>query len=118
MKSTFAATSGFTALAGGWLAMMELILKHNGYEGRIGMDLLMALQGIAALLASKASKRPPLIRSVFLVSAIALGYIGMSALTVISRRAHFEGFVVVIGIAIIVQAIVTTLVMLRPRSLL
>ena len=118
MKSLFVLVSGFTALAGAWLAIMECLLKHSGYQGRMTIGLLIALQGTAAALVCKSSNPPATtLRAILLVSAGGLAYVGVSALVRLVQQPHFEGFVLLIGAGIIVQAVLTTLAMLRPRWL-
>ena len=118
LKSSFALSSAFTAIAGAWLAIMETLLRHSGYQGRITVDLLIALQGIIAVLACRALHPAVALRSVLLVSAVGLAYVGTAALVRLVHASHFEGFVILIGIAIILQAGLTAAVMLRPRLLL
>lgn len=118
VKSAFLVMCAFTVIAGAWLAIMESVLKHSGYQSRMAVDLLIGLQGIAAAMACKAFSQSPVFHSLLLLSAIGLAYIGVAALVRLVQQPHFEGFVLVIGIGIIVQAILTTVVTLRPRLLL
>ena len=117
-KSLFIVLSGLIAVAGAWLASMEMLLKHSGYQGRTMTDVLIALQGVIAALACRDSNPSAALRLLLLVSALGLAYVGVAALIHLFQQPHFEGFVLVIGIAIILQAGLTAAVMLRPRLLL
>src|SRR5207248_5618657 len=90
----------FTGAAGVWLAVMENILKHAGYPERTVIAVAIVVQGVATLLV-------PVIyvRSIFRVfvstGAIALAFFGAYSVQRILAAQSFEGFVLLIGFALI-----------------
>ena len=85
---------------------MENLLRHAGYPGRIAIDAGIGLQSALTLLWLL---RPTgvAVRSLVILGAAALTFVGASALLKLSQTAHFEGYVVVIGAALLVQAALT-----------
>ncbi len=115
MKAALTWTSVFTAAAGVWLGLMENILKHAGYGGRTTIAACIAIQGLATLLLLLLDGRL-LFRTLVLAGAIAIAILGAAAIKRILDAPHFEGFVLIIGFALIVQCLLTLAVVL-PRSL-
>ena len=97
---------GFVVAAGAWLAVMENVLKHDGYGGRIVMDVCIAAQGALTLLFLLFQGRA-LFRRIVLVCAAAVMLLGISAIVRLSQSQHFEGFSLVIGTALIVEGALT-----------
>ena len=114
MKLALTSMSIFTAAAGAWLAFMEQILKHSGYGGRTVVGVCIAIEGIATVLLLMFDGRP-VYRNLILAAAIAVGSGGASAVWRILGAPHFEGFVLIIGSALILQAVLTIVVLLSPR---
>ncbi len=105
----------FVLAAGTWLGVMEYILKHDGYAGRSAIAACITIQGLATLLFLLWHGRT-VFRSVVLTGAIAVALLGASAVMRISRAPHFEGFVLLIGLALILQGALTMAVLLPKRS--
>jgi hypothetical protein len=97
---------GFVAAAGAWLAVMENVLKHEGYAGRTVMDVCIAAQAALTLLFLLVHGRT-FFRRIVLVCAAAVMLLGISAIVRLSQSQHFEGFVLVIGTALIVEGALT-----------
>lgn len=114
MKSLLILMSLFTIAAGAWLAVMENVLKHEGYPGRTMIDLLIAAQGVATLSAILFRAGSPL-RILVILGAVALACVGISAVSNVLRASHFEGYVLVIGSALVIQGILTITAFVRPR---
>ncbi len=101
-----AAVCGFTALAGAWLCVMESVLKHNGYEMRALLDLAFVAQSLLTL-AFVFGLLGGAWRWIATAGAALVAYAGASAIVGNFQRAHFEGFVMVIGAALVVQGLLT-----------
>jgi hypothetical protein len=101
----------FTILAGTWLGIMENILKHDGYEGRSVIAACIVLQGLATLLLFRLGGSV-VFRVAVLSGTVGIVWLGISAIRNLAHTQHFEGFVFVIGLALIVQGALTLLTML------
>lgn len=112
MKAALTCISVFTAAAGVWLALMEHILKHAGYGERTVIATCIATQGLATLLLLLLDGRF-VFRAVVLMGAVGVALLGASAIKRILDAPHFEGFVLLIGSALIVQGVLTLLFVLR-----
>lgn len=106
--------SVFLFAAGIWLAFMENMLKHAGYPERMLMAAIIAIQGAATLLLPLLGGRL-LFRALIATGATGLAVFGASAIHGILKAPHFEGFVLLIGFALVVQGLLTLVVVLRPR---
>jgi hypothetical protein len=102
---------GFTA--GCWLAIMEAVLRHPGYLGRIGVDACIVLISLATILSQLFDLGFRSERWLW-VGAIALIGIGTRAFVHNARASHFEGFVVLISIAIVLQGLLIPASLGRP----
>ena len=106
--------SGFTMICMFWLASMEMKLRHPGFGTRMAMDLCFAVTCLAAFLVRRLAA--PRNRSE--ASLRAGGFLMMifGALTFLenARSAHFEGFVFVISLVLVLQG--TLMVLTLGRS--
>jgi hypothetical protein len=93
---------------------MENALKHAGYEARTAIAVCIAVQGLATLLVLLRNGRLA-IRALVLMGALAVAILGASAIQRILAASHFEGFVLLIGSALIVQGVLTFLVVPGAR---
>jgi hypothetical protein len=112
MKAGLTWASVFIAAAGVWLAVMENVLKHAGYGQRTAVGACIAIQGLATVVLLILDGRS-IFRAVVLAGALGLMLIGVSAIRRILEARHFEGFVLLIGSALIVQGLLTLAVVLR-----
>ena len=115
MKAALAWVSAFTAAAGVWLFVMENALKHDGYAGRMGIAAFIAIESLATLLAVAIGRRRAILRALVVLGA-GMGFLGVSAIKGILESRHFEGFVLLIGIALVGQSLLTIGVVLRTRK--
>lgn len=102
LRRTLLITSLFTLVCGFWLAEMEWLLRHRGYLLRFGMDVSIASIGLATILARILHMDVRSERWLW-AGAIALVAIGAQALLHNGRSAHFEAFVLLISVELIVQ---------------
>jgi hypothetical protein len=108
--------TAFIVAAGLWLAIMENVLRHAGYRERTLIAATIVIQGVATLLLPLLGGRK-IFRAFVAIGAIALAILGASAIRGILAARHFEGFVLLIGFALVVQGLLTLVVVLRPRRL-
>jgi hypothetical protein len=103
MRATLTAICGFTMLASAWLFVMLLVLRHPGFEWRAALAL--GFIGIGMLtLAGVWHPQPGIAwRVAMAAGAIALGAAGVWAM----KTNVDEGFVDVISLALMLQAILT-----------
>ena len=104
----------FTLLAALWLALMEALLRHPGFALRCGIAGLMVAQ-CGATLGILALRGGRVLRVFCLGGATALLVYGAYAFSADLRNPHFEGFVLVIAAALMLQGVLT-LIALRPAG--
>ncbi len=96
----------FTAASGAWLCLMENILRHDRYQARTLMDgeiVALSLLTMAFLFGWSQRGLPWIVA---LGGAAAL-YLGASAITHTFLALHFEGYVIMIGTALVAQGAMT-----------
>ncbi len=104
MKSALLAVSFFTSASACWLGMMEMVLRHPGYGMRIGVAALIALISMATVLVQMANLGVWGARWLWVGAVVLIG-IGGQAFLRNARAAHFEGFVLVISVALVMQGL-------------
>jgi len=109
MKGVLLCLCFFSLAALAWLGIMETVLHHPGFVFRIAVDLLLATQSLLTILflilRGRSGMKIPV--------AIGGGWIvafGISTIVSILRAAHFEGYILVIGFALILQGALTVFV--------
>jgi hypothetical protein len=115
MKAALTWMSVFTTAAGVWLAVMENILKHAGHGERTAIATCITIQGLATLLLLLHNGRL-IFRGLVLIGALGVAVLGLSAIKRTLDAPHFEGFVLLIGSALIVQGVLTLGVVLGARQ--
>jgi hypothetical protein len=117
MRASLTWMSVFTALAGVWLAAMENILRHPGYAERSLVAGCIVIQGLATILFLMWHGRP-IFRAIVLAGAVGVTALGASAVVRILSSAHFEGFVLIVGVALVVQGMMALVVLggARPEA--
>jgi hypothetical protein len=104
MKKILLFVSFFTFGSACWLALMEIVLRHSGYLLRVGVSGSIALISLATMFIVVARSG---IRGErwFWVGASVLIAIGGQAFFRNLRAVHFEGFVLLISVALILQGV-------------
>jgi hypothetical protein len=97
--------SGFTALSGLWLGVMDLRLRHPGYAGREIIAGIIVFQGLLTLTAL--FLRVPLLRKLALLGTAAIFWLAGKALFGLLYGSHFEGYILLIALGLAVQAVLT-----------
>jgi hypothetical protein len=103
-----------TALAGGWLGVMDLLLRHPGYKSQIVIAATIVSQA-ALTLAALRFRRYKSLRAIAMIGSAAILWLAGIALKATIRGAHLEGYILLIALALIVQALLTVLTMPRAR---
>ena len=112
MKQVSIAMCLFVAASCGWLALMENLLKHAGYTGRTALDICLSAQAVGTSLCLLLNV-PGVVRLLVLVCAmIAAGFGGFAVISVL-RAQHFEGYILVIGVALVLEGLFALATFLR-----
>ncbi len=114
MRASLTWISALTALAGVWLAVMEIILKRPGYPGRSAIAACIVIQGLATVLFLMLHGRA-IFRLFIQAGAVGVAVLGAVAIVRILNAPHFEGFVLLIGAALIVQGLMALVVVSGAR---
>ena len=100
-------------LCASWFAMMELLLRHPGYGWRSGVAAVLAAQGFLTFavcedLFELAPFRWPLTAGAAVAGALGVWIISDDlARPGLPARPHFEGYLLIIGLALIVYGLLT-----------
>jgi hypothetical protein len=113
-KAALAWISAFATIAGFWLVLMERILKHGGYTERTAAAAYIAIQGVATLFLLISDDRP-ILRALVVTGAVGVGLLGAAAVLRTFYGFHFEGFVVLIGLAVTLQSMLTCVLVFGAR---
>jgi len=105
-----------TALAGCWLGTMDLLLRHPGYGSQMVIAATIVSQALLTLAALRFHRYGGL-RAVAMVGSLTLLWLAGSALKAAFGGAHFEGYVLLIALVLIVQAMLSVLTLPRARVL-
>lgn len=130
LRSSGPVVGGLAALASlavvlscGWLAVVELILRQPDYEIRFLVECPIVLEG-AITIAVLQGLAPAALRWPILVGAAATGLLGGWVVAEdLSRagppaRPHFEGYLLIIGLAFVAYGVLTMIAMWRrPEGL-
>ena len=103
MRTALTAISGFTILASAWLFTMYLVLRHPGFEWRAPLSLGFIAIGLVTIGFSRSRAPGASLRTAAAAGALCLAAAGAWA---IATNVD-DGFVNLIGIAFIVQGILT-----------
>jgi hypothetical protein len=102
VKTALLAISFFTCACACWLGVMEVVLRHPGYGTRVGVAALIALISMATVLVRLTNLGARGERWLWVGAVVLIG-IGGLAFVRDARAAHFEGFVLVISVALVGQ---------------
>jgi len=109
VKALLTGMCALTAVAAVWLAVMENVLRHPGYVGRSAIAACIVIQGLSTV-GFLMWHGGPLSRTLVQASAAGIAILGAAAVIRITNAPHFEGFVLLIGTALMVQGILTLVV--------
>ncbi|HUK33995.1 MAG TPA: hypothetical protein VLV86_08810 [Vicinamibacterales bacterium] len=97
---------GFGVVACSWLAVMFVVLHRPGFERGVATALLFVLQSLLALVVLN-SIRSSVWGAVALAGAAGIVWAGGRAVAATLGNPHFEGFILIIGSALVLQGILT-----------
>ncbi len=115
MKSTLLIVCFFTLAAMIWLGIMEIVLHHPGSSLRMWLDFLLASQSLSTLL-FLIFRRHGRIQIFLRICGFLIAIFGISAVVSILKAAHFEGYVLLIGLALILQGALTMAALTSARG--
>lgn len=131
LKTALAAIAVFTAAASCWLFVMYFVLRHPGYQAGASiaaifvaqslLTLVLVASGTPAHAAGRLDGLPAVhagLRLVVLVGACGIAWAGYSAVSATLTGDHFEGFALVIGVALVAQGLMTLVTFARPFPVL
>jgi hypothetical protein len=104
----------FTVLSGGWLGMTDLILRHPGYKSQTVIAATIVSEALVTHAALR-FRRYVGLRAFAMVGILPLLWLAGTALKALIAGAEFEGYVLLIGLALIVQSVLTVLTLPRAR---
>ncbi len=106
MRSILLLLSFFTFAATAWLGVMEMVLHHPGSSLRILIAVLLACQSLSTILflVFRGHGRFQILLN---ISGFLIAMFGIWSVVSILRAAHFEGYVLLIGLALILQGVLT-----------
>ena len=119
VRTLLAGVSCFTITASAWLATMALVLHRPGYQALVGLALLFILQSLLTIGVISGNLAGRGARAVLAVGAAGIVASGGRAIAVNFTRPHFEGYAVMIGVALMLQGLLTlwSLYVRRPTTL-
>lgn len=106
----------FTVLAGAWLGSMDFLLKHPGYLDREWIALTIVGQGVLTLIALYSKTR--LLKIMAIIGTFSILWLASKAFYGVTHNPHFEGYIVLIAAALVIQSALTWLSMLQhPKQI-
>jgi hypothetical protein len=96
-----------TITASAWLGAMFVVLHRPGYERGAGIAALFVIQSLLALAVTNEWLTGRWWRPVALMGAAGLALAGVSAVAKNLTGPDFEGYAVIIGVLLILQALLT-----------
>ena len=104
----------FTTLAGTWLGVMDLRLRHPGYISREGIALMIVLEAILTLCALVV--RLPALRVLSMTGTAGILWLAGHAFYGLALGEHFEGYILLIALALTIQSALTWFALIRTRG--
>ncbi len=105
----------FTAACGLWLGVMDLRLRHPGYEEGELVAATLVVQAALTVLALN-FRKSRVLRCMSLYGAGLVTLLAVQALIATLRGSHLEGYVLLIALGLVVQACLTYIDLLTSGS--
>ena len=112
MRTTLTLLGTFTTLASAWLVTMYLVLQHSGFAGRAAMAAAFMGISVVIVISARAARPAVVLRAAAAAGALLLGAAGCWAI----RTNVDDGFVDILGLAFIVQAVLALIVLRRAPA--
>jgi hypothetical protein len=103
-----------TALSGAWLGIMNLRLRHPGYGTQVLIAATIVTQALLTLAALRFHRSMGL-RALAMGGSFTVLWIAYCALKATLNATHFEGYILLIALALAVQTFLTLLTLPRAR---
>lgn len=113
MKPAVIASSLFLLLAFSWFIVMELILHHHNFLLRAAVAAVIVLYAALTLLYTRAQTTA--LRQTVTVAALTAIWLGLFGLLIALRQTHFEGYLLLLALGLLVQSLLTAGHTLYPR---
>jgi hypothetical protein len=107
VRTLLASLCCFTIAASGWLATMALALRRPGYQALAGLALFCVLQSVLTIGVMAYKRSGYGARAVLATGAAVIVAAGGRAVFVNVTRSHFEGYALIIGVALVLQGLLT-----------
>ena len=107
MRTTLNLFCGFTLLASIWLAVMFVVLHRPGYERGVSLSLIFIIQSLLTMAITAGLLSALLWRLLALAGAAGIVWAGGAAAANTLNGPHFEGYALVIGVALVLQGLLT-----------
>jgi len=113
MKSAVIAASLFLLLSYSWFIVVELILHHHNFLLRAAVAAVIVLY--AALTLAYTRTPSTTLRDILTVAALTAICLGLFGLLIALRQTHFEGYLLLLALGLLVQSLLTAGHTLYPR---
>ena len=109
MRTLLIGVCGLAIAASAWLVVMSLVLHHPGFERIALTATLLLLQSLLVVAVARGWVAGTAWRALSLAGAVAMAWTGVRVVIENLSSNHFEGYALVIGILLILQALLTPL---------
>ena len=109
MRTLLIAVCGLTVAASVWLGVMSVVLRHPGFERLALTAALFALQSLLVIGVTGGWLGGFAWRVLSLLGAAAIAWTGVRVVLDDLSSNHFEGYAMVIGVLLVLQALLTPL---------
>ena len=107
MRTVLNAFCGFTLLASSWLAVMFIVLHRPGYERGVSLSLIFIIQSLLTLAIATGLLSAVWWRILAVAGAAGIVWAGAAAVSNTLNGAHFEGYALILGVALVLQGLLT-----------
>lgn len=105
--------SGFTMICMLWLALMEITLRHPGYGTRTALDISFAMSCLATAVLRMLPSPRTMSERCLQGGGFIMILFGAQTFVANARKDHFEGFVFVISLLLMVQGLLMAITLGR-----
>lgn len=103
-----------TLLASSWLAVMFLVLHRPGYERGVSLALIFIVQSLLTLALTTDLLSALWWRILAVAGAAGIVWAGGAAVSNTLAGPHFEGYALIIGVALVLQGLLTAGQLVTP----
>jgi hypothetical protein len=114
MRNLLIAVCGLSIAACTWLAVMFVVLHRPGYERGAAVSAVFVMQGLLAIAVACGWLSGMVWRFTAAGGALAIAAAGTYAIGRTVTGRHFEGYILIIGLLLIAQSILTIGQLITP----